>query len=75
MVEHAILEAATPSGWRKSSYSDSEGASCVEILDTHPSGIPVRDSKTPHGPALLIGIPAWSCFVAALKDGELPGSG
>ncbi|MFG2826420.1 DUF397 domain-containing protein [Streptomyces sp. NPDC048434] len=75
MAEHTVPNAATLTGWRKSSYSGSSEGSCVEILDNHPSGIPVRDSKNPHGPALLVGIPAWSSFVAALKDGELPGSG
>ncbi|MEU8780773.1 DUF397 domain-containing protein [Streptomyces sp. NPDC048637] len=75
MTEHTIPNAATLTGWRKSSYSDNEGASCIEVLDGHPSAVPVRDSKTPHGPALLVGIPAWSFFVDALKDGEFPGSG
>ncbi|MEU8918710.1 DUF397 domain-containing protein [Streptomyces nigrescens] len=75
MTELTIPHAATLTGWRKSSYSGSSEGSCIEILDDHPSAIPVRDSKTPHGPALLIGIPAWSCFVAALKDGEFPGVG
>ncbi|WP_411134412.1 DUF397 domain-containing protein [Streptomyces sp. C10] len=75
MTEHTIPDAATLTGWRKSSYSGAESGSCIEILDDHPSAIPVRDSKTPHGPALLIGIPAWSCFVTALKDGEFPGVG
>ncbi|WP_435209924.1 DUF397 domain-containing protein [Streptomyces sp. bgisy034] len=58
-------------GWRKSSYSgggdDQGGDSCVEIIDTHPSGIPVRDSKTPDAPALLLPAAAWSAFVGALK--------
>ncbi|MFD9221149.1 DUF397 domain-containing protein [Streptomyces sp. NPDC060064] len=33
--------------------------------------IPVRDSKHPHGPALLIPAPAWVPFVTALKVGRL----
>ncbi|CAL9451677.1 DUF397 domain-containing protein [Streptomyces sp. enrichment culture] len=54
-------------GWRKSSYSNDEGGSCLEVLDHHPSGVPVRDSKNPHGPALLFSAAGWSAFVRALK--------
>lgn len=72
MTDHAIPNSATLRGWRKSSYSDNEGASCLEVLDGYPSGVPVRDSKVPHGPALVFEISAWSSFVTAVKDGELP---
>ncbi|WP_432191236.1 DUF397 domain-containing protein [Streptomyces sp. bgisy027] len=61
-------------GWRKSSYSGTEADSCLEVLDNHPSGVPVRDSKTPHGPALVFSAADWSAFVAAAKDGEFSGS-
>jgi uncharacterized protein DUF397 len=72
MTEHTIPDASALSGWRKSSYSGSDAGSCVEVLDGYPSGVPVRDSKTPHGPALLIPAPSWSSFVAAVKRGEFP---
>ncbi|MFG3506024.1 DUF397 domain-containing protein [Streptomyces sp. NPDC047821] len=53
--------------WRKSSYSDDNGGSCVEVLDNAPGGIvPVRDSKNPAGPVLLITAPAWRAFVGGL---------
>ncbi|KDN77780.1 DUF397 domain-containing protein [Streptomyces olindensis] len=71
MTEHTIPNAATLRGWRKSSYSDNNAGSCLEVLDTHPSGIPVRDSKNPHGPAVIVPAPAWSSFVTALKDGSV----
>ncbi|MFD3421913.1 DUF397 domain-containing protein [Streptomyces decoyicus] len=54
--------------WRKSSYSNTNGGSCVEIADDFPGIVPVRDSKDPHGPALLIPAAAWTAFVASLKD-------
>ncbi|MEV6563144.1 DUF397 domain-containing protein [Streptomyces kronopolitis] len=73
MTEHAIPNAASLRGWRKSSYSDNEGASCLEVLDNYPCGVPVRDSKVPHGPALVFETAAWSSFVGAVKDGALPG--
>ncbi|WP_200307317.1 DUF397 domain-containing protein [Streptomyces adelaidensis] len=67
MTEHTIPDAATLTGWRKSSYSSSNPDSCLEVIDRHPAGVPVRDSKTPHGPALLISSPSWTLFVAAVK--------
>lgn len=69
MTDRTISDTTTLRGWRKSSYSNSEGGSCLEVLDGHPCGIPVRDSKTPHGPALVIPAAGWSPFVSAVKDG------
>ncbi|MFF2185274.1 DUF397 domain-containing protein, partial [Streptomyces sp. NPDC058155] len=40
--------------WRKSSYSNSDGGDCIEIAPGHPGIVPVRDSKTPTGPVLLL---------------------
>ncbi|MEW5656459.1 DUF397 domain-containing protein [Streptomyces sp. NPDC003314] len=67
MTDRTIPNAAALSGWRKSSHSSGDGGSCVEVLDDHPAGVPVRDSKSPHGPALLFPIDAWSSFVTAVK--------
>ncbi|MEU9110289.1 DUF397 domain-containing protein [Streptomyces sp. NPDC048483] len=53
--------------WRKSSYSNNDGGECVEVADNHPGLVPVRDSKAPHGPALLIPHHAWTAFVTGLK--------
>jgi Domain of unknown function (DUF397) len=72
MTDLTIPDSSILNGWRKSTYSGSEGGSCVEVLDHHPVGIPVRDSKDPHGPALLFPAPAWSSFIAAVKIGEFP---
>jgi len=74
MTEHAIPNSAALRRWRKSSYSDNEGASCLEVVDGHPSGVPVRDSKSPHGPAILFPADSWIPFVTAVKNGEFPGS-
>ncbi|GAA3815282.1 hypothetical protein GCM10022403_056080 [Streptomyces coacervatus] len=52
--------------WRKSSYSDEEGADCVEIADL-PGTVPVRDSKNPAGPILLVPTPAWTAFIGGLQ--------
>ncbi|WP_274561323.1 DUF397 domain-containing protein [Streptomyces spiramyceticus] len=57
--------------WRKSSYSNAEGGSCVEVADGLPGVTPVRDSKVPHGPALAFDATAWSSFVTAVKGDRL----
>lgn len=59
------------SGWRKSSYSNGDSGSCLEVQDDHPGAVPVRDSKVPSGPALLIPAAGWSSFVTAVRDGSL----
>ncbi|MGW1839164.1 DUF397 domain-containing protein [Streptomyces sp. BBFR2] len=56
--------------WRKSSHSDA-GGDCVEILEDFPGIVPVRDSKVPGGPALVVGTGAWGRFVTAVKGGTL----
>jgi hypothetical protein len=53
--------------WRKSSYSSNNGGTCIEVADGFPTVVPVRDSKTPTGPALLIPAAAWTAFVAHVK--------
>ncbi|MFC8370007.1 MULTISPECIES: DUF397 domain-containing protein [unclassified Streptomyces] len=54
--------------WRKSSYSNSDGADCLEVADDLPGLTPVRDSKNPQGPALLFTADAWNRFVASLGN-------
>ncbi|MFD8329933.1 DUF397 domain-containing protein [Streptomyces lydicus] len=39
------------------------------MADHYPGLVPVRDSKRPHGPALLIPGAAWTAFIAGLKGG------
>ncbi|MFD6589043.1 DUF397 domain-containing protein [Streptomyces anulatus] len=57
--------------WRKSSYSNGDSGSCLEVQDHHPTAVPVRDSKVPGGPALLIAAVGWTSFVDAVKRGAL----
>ncbi|WP_033306978.1 DUF397 domain-containing protein [Streptomyces iakyrus] len=57
--------------WFKSSYSNGSGGHCVAVASGFPGLVPVRDSKAPEGPALILTAPAWAPFVAALKAGEL----
>ncbi|MFB8211404.1 DUF397 domain-containing protein [Streptomyces sp. NPDC056010] len=53
--------------WRRSSYSNTNGGECVEISDDFPGVIPVRDSKNPSGPSLVVNSAAWGEFVSSLK--------
>lgn len=57
--------------WRKSSYSNDDGADCVEVADGLVGLVPVRDSKNPDGPALALPAPVWAHFVTAVKVDEL----
>ncbi|GAB2914891.1 DUF397 domain-containing protein [Streptomyces mayteni] len=56
--------------WRKSSYSLGDNGDCVEVRDDFPGAVPVRDSKNPTGPALLVAETSWSGFVAAVRAGS-----
>ncbi|MEK0100595.1 DUF397 domain-containing protein [Streptomyces sp. A475] len=70
MTDRSIPHAASLKGWRTSSYSNDQGGSCLEVLDHHPAGIPVRDSKTPKGPAVVFSSTGWSSFITAVKAGR-----
>ncbi|WP_329119782.1 DUF397 domain-containing protein [Streptomyces sp. NBC_01465] len=58
-----------PVAWRKSSYS-TNGGDCLEVGSGIARAVPVRDSKDPHGPALVFGRAAWSSFVTAVQARE-----
>jgi hypothetical protein len=55
--------------WFKSSYSysDSEGAECVEVA-LGPDAVRVRDSKDQDRPALAVTPMAWAAFVGFAAD-------
>ncbi|MFD3531542.1 DUF397 domain-containing protein [Streptomyces sp. NPDC058664] len=57
----------TGAAWRKSSHSNGEGGSCLEVLDHVPGVVPVRDSKNPTGPVLVVPASAWAAFVARVE--------
>ncbi|MEV6047266.1 DUF397 domain-containing protein [Streptomyces xanthochromogenes] len=56
---------------RRSTYSNASGGDCVEVADNLPGVVPVRDSKAPNGPALIIPAGAWVPFVQAVKGAAL----
>ncbi|MDX3433032.1 MULTISPECIES: DUF397 domain-containing protein [Streptomyces] len=68
MIPALDLSAAT---WRKSSYSDGGGTNCVEVADAFPGLVPVRDSKVPAGPTLIVAASAWAAFVDGVRTEAL----
>ncbi|GLF97380.1 DUF397 domain-containing protein [Streptomyces yaizuensis] len=62
-----------PFNWIKSSYSGN-GGQCVEWAPGHASAtgvVPVRDSKRPGGPALMVSADAFAGLVTLAQSVEL----
>ncbi|MEU0127622.1 MULTISPECIES: DUF397 domain-containing protein [unclassified Streptomyces] len=66
MRVHRISDASTLTSWRKSSHSGGDNGSCLEVAEGHAGIVPVRDSKSPSGPALVFSASAWSAFVVVV---------
>ena len=64
-VRASLLQAA----WRKSSYSSPSG-NCVEAAFMTDSGVAVRNSRFPDGPALLFTDAEWDAFLRGVKAGD-----
>ena len=71
-MSHVGDASTLPVTWRKSSRSNS-GAQCVECGVVSAETIAIRDSKNPHGPALLLTRQQMSAFVAAAATGRFGG--
>ncbi len=56
----------TAVAWRKSSYSGSNGGTCVEVGIAAPA-VAVRDSKHQDGPQLAFPASTWKAFTGQLK--------
>ncbi|MGW8703241.1 DUF397 domain-containing protein [Streptomyces eurythermus] len=69
--ERAIPDSSALTGWYKSSYSDGSQSECLEVARGH-AHVPVRDSKTITGPAVLFSANGWASFVTAVKNDQLP---
>jgi hypothetical protein len=55
--------------WRKSTASNPSG-DCVELAALPGGEVAVRNSRDPHGPALIYTRAEIAAFVAGAKDGE-----
>ena len=52
--------------WRKSTYSDGNGGSCVEVASD--DGVMVRDTTDRDGATLEFATGAWMVFVTRLRS-------
>ncbi len=55
--------------WQKSSFSNPNG-NCVELAKLPGGGIAMRNSRDPHGPALVYTAAELSAFLDGSKNGE-----
>ncbi|MER8000749.1 DUF397 domain-containing protein [Streptomyces sp. NPDC095613] len=56
--------------WVKSSYSSQDGGNCLEWAPTHAKAhgiVPIRDSKRPAGPTLMVSTEAWRDLVESTR--------
>ncbi|MFJ9374142.1 DUF397 domain-containing protein [Streptomyces sp. NPDC101455] len=68
--EHTVFDSSALTGWYKSSYSGGDQGDCLEVARGYAS-VPVRDSKTVTGPALVFSTSGWTAFVEAVRDGRV----
>ncbi|MFE9854532.1 DUF397 domain-containing protein [Streptomyces sp. NPDC005780] len=66
----ALSSRPTARQWFKSSCSGGGQGECLEAARGY-AGVPVRDSKTSSGPAIVFSAGGWSSFVEAVKVGRL----
>jgi hypothetical protein len=66
MVSQEELDNAS---WRKSSRSDGNTGNCVNMASLG-AYCAVRDSKDPHGTALIFGTAAFRTFFAEIRRGK-----
>lgn len=60
----------THARWRKSSYSQGQNT-CLEITDTVPGRVGIRDSKLgAASPILTVTTAEWRTLLAAIRGGE-----
>jgi len=59
---HPATDELSGAVWRKSSYSGS-GDQCVEVAALGDGRRALRDSKDPHGPALVLSPAGWRSFI------------
>ncbi|MEG3636459.1 DUF397 domain-containing protein [Micromonospora palythoicola] len=58
----------TGANWRTSTYSGTNGGSCVEIADNLPGVVLVRDTKDRDGGILRFDPRSWRSFVDLAKQ-------
>ncbi|MEV7425217.1 DUF397 domain-containing protein [Streptomyces sp. NPDC091212] len=69
-MTHIVDASASGLAWTKSSFSGGNN-NCLEVARGLSGAMPVRDSKNPTGPALVVPAGAWTAFVGAVKSGDV----
>ncbi|MGA4840013.1 DUF397 domain-containing protein [Streptomyces sp. G45] len=62
-----VTRVSRPDVWRRSSYSNQAGGECVEVADSVPGVLAVRDSKYREGPSVVFSAGAWAGFVDGMR--------
>jgi hypothetical protein len=68
-VNGASADLLVGAAWRKSSHSGYNG-NCVELAPLDDGAVAMRNSRDPHGPALVYTRAEIAAFLAGIKDGE-----
>jgi hypothetical protein len=71
MTSYNGVPAGTLAGarWRKSARSSAQG-NCVELALLPDTGVAVRNSRDPEGPALVFTDAELQAFLGGVKDGD-----
>ncbi len=56
--------------WVKSRRSGPTGGNCVEVAFLAAGEVAMRNSRHPHGPALVFTRAEWDAFLGGAGDGE-----
>ncbi|MFE5858636.1 DUF397 domain-containing protein [Streptomyces sp. NPDC056500] len=68
------IPTGAPTEWAKSTHSSGDGGQCIEWSPSFAVAhgvVPVRDSKAPAGPVLMVSPRSWAGLVAiARSSGE-----
>lgn len=72
MAELVTSTDLSGAAWRKSSYSNGGGGSCVEVAESVPGVVPVRDSKRVGSAGAVVVFPTrgWGAFLDSVKRGR-----
>jgi hypothetical protein len=62
--------ALTDAKWVRSRHSGPTGGNCVEVAFLAGGEIAMRNSRHPHGPALIFTRSEWDAFLGGARDGE-----
>lgn len=68
-VPNGVQASSLDVRWTKSRHSNAEG-NCVEVAPLAEGGVAMRNSRDPHGPALVYTSAEVAAFLAGVKDGE-----